>query len=338
MKRTTLKDIAKALNTTIATVSRALNDKPEISNEMKNRVRKVAELYNYKPNQTALSLKFQKSYSFGVILPSLTHYYFDQILSGMLQEATKNGYKLILAASNYDPEKELELIQDFYELNVDGILILPSRMLNTKKNELENLIRNDIPFLVIDKLIYFDKKKIPFISSDDYAGTKEGITHLIKQGYKKIAHIKGLDSSSVSNVRYQAYLETLSKHNIEIDSQRVLSCKDFTKEEGEELAEKLMTLDNKPDAIFCIDDHIAIGVLRGLKKMGYEVPSDVAVLGFSNSDISEVCTPQLSTIHQPGNKIGRRSIKLILSNINKQKDISDTKIVIKTKFIQRETT
>nr|WP_320118634.1 LacI family DNA-binding transcriptional regulator [uncultured Marinifilum sp.] len=162
MKRTTLKDIAKALNTTIATVSRALHDNPEISTEMKNRVREVANLYDYKPNSTALSLKFQRSYSFGVIFPTLTHYYLTQILSGLLQEATKNGYKLIIAESNYDPDKELELIQEFYELNVDGVLILPSRSLNTKKDKLEQIIRNDVPFLLIDRMVYFDKKTSSF--------------------------------------------------------------------------------------------------------------------------------------------------------------------------------
>nr|WP_320118633.1 substrate-binding domain-containing protein [uncultured Marinifilum sp.] len=182
------------------------------------------------------------------------------------------------------------------------------------------------------------KRHLPFISSDDYIGTKEGITHLIKQGYKKLAHIKGLDSSSVSNVRYQAFLETLTKHKLEIDPKKVISCVKFTIEEGAEIAKQLMNMDNKPDAIFCINDHVAIGVLKGLKNLGYKVPEDVAVLGFSNSDISEVCTPQLSTIHQPGIEIGKQSIKLILSNINNQKDISNTKIVLKTKLIKREST
>ncbi|NOU60373.1 substrate-binding domain-containing protein [Marinifilum caeruleilacunae] len=338
MKRTTLKDIAKALNTTIATVSRALHDNPEISDEMKNRVREVAKLYDYKPNSTALSLKFQKSYTFGVIFFTLNQYFTTQILSGLLQEATKNGYKLIVAESNYDPKKELELIQEFYELNVDGILILPSRKLNTKRFELENIIRDDVPFVIIDRTIYFEKKKIPFITSDDYVGTREGISHLIKKGYKRFAQIKGLDSSSISNIRYQAFLETLTRHKLEIDHRKIISCQEFTKEEGEELANQLMSLEDKPDVIFCISDMVAVGVLHALRKKGYRVPEDVAVLGFSNSNICEVCTPQLSTIHQPGVEMGKKSIKLILSNIKQKKDISDVKIVMKTKLIEREST
>ena len=338
MKRTTLKDIAKALNTTIATVSRALHDNPEISSEMKNRVKEVAKLYNYKPNSTALSLKFQKTYTFGVIFPTLMNQYMTQMLSGLLQEASKNGYKLIIAESNYDPEKELELIQEFYEYDVDGVLILPSRKLNMMKEKLESQIRDDIPFLVIDRVIYLENKQIPFISSDDYVGTKEGITHLIEQGYQKIAHIKGLDSSSISNVRHQTYLEILKKNKMEINQEWIISCEDFTKKEGEDLAIQLMSLDHKPDAIFCIDDHVAVGVIRGLQKLGVKIPQEVGVLGFSNADISEVCTPQLSTIYQPGVEIGKKGIQLILSNINKNKDISKTNIVLKTKLIIRETT
>ena len=338
MKRTTLKDIAKALNTTIATVSRALHDNPEISSEMKNRVREVANLYNYKPNSTALSLKFQKSHTFGVIFPTLAHYYLTQILSGLLQEATKNGYKLIIAESNYDPKKELNLIQEFYEQNVDGVIILPSRKLNMMKEKLEQQIRDDIPFLVMDRVIYLENKKLPCISSNDYVGTKEGINHLINQGYQKIAHIKGVDTSSISNIRHKTYLEILTKNKMELRDEWTVSCKIFTREEGEDLAKQLMSLENKPDAIFCINDHIAVGVIRGLLKLGYKIPEEVGVLGFSNSDISEVCTPQLSTIHQPGIEIGKKGIKLILSNINQKKDISNVNIVLKTKLIQREST
>lgn len=338
MKKTTLKDIAKALNTTIATVSRALHDNPEISNKMKNRVREVAKLYNYKPNSTALSLKFQKSYTLGVIFPKLTHYYFSEIITGLLQEATKNGYKLIIAESKYKPEKELNLIQEFYELNVDGVIILPSRKLDLMRKRLEEQICNDIPFLFIDRVIDLKTKKVPFISSDDYIGTKEGINHLIKQGYKKIAHLKGLDTSSVSNLRYQAYLDILEKNKMDIKKEWIISCQKFTIKEGEVLVKQIMALEEKPDAIFCINDHIAIGVIRGLLKLGYKIPEEVGVLGFSNSDISEVCTPQLSTIHQPGIEIGKKGIRLILSNINQKKDISDVNIVLKTKLIQREST
>lgn len=338
MKRTTLKDLAKALNTTIATVSRALHDSPEISEAMKNKVRKVANLYNYKPNTTALSLKFQKSYRLGVIFPRLAHYYVTQIVSGMLSEAGKNGYKMLIAESNYDPKKEMEYIQEFYELNVDAILILPSRKLGQNKNELEKLVKNDIPFLIIDRLIYFDTIKTPLISSDDYIGTREGITHLIEQGYKKIAHLRGLKSSSLANVRHDAYLDTLRENNLECEENQVLTCKRFTKQEGEEMAVKLMKLAVSPDAIFCINDIVAIGVLAGLKKMGKKVPEDVGVLGFSNSDLAEVSSPQLSSIHQPGMKIGRKSIQLVLSNIAGKKDISKKNVVLKTKLVAREST
>jgi LacI family transcriptional regulator len=338
MTKTTLKDIAKALNTTIATVSRALHDKPEISDSMKNRVKEVANLYSYKPNATALSLKFQKSYRIGVIFPKLSHYYVTQILSGMLIEAGKNGYKMLIAESNYNQFKELEYIKEFYELNVDAILILPSRKLSLVKDKLENLIRDDIPFLIIDRIIKFDQKTVPSIASDDYGGTTEGIKHLIDNGYKKIAHLRGEESSTLANVRYNAYRDCLLKNNMELNPDWVILCNKFNKAEGEALAIRLMSLENRPDAIFCISDVVAVGVLSGLKKAGIRVPEDVAVLGFSNSDLAEVCYPTLSSIHQPGVAIGKKSIRLLLSNINMKKNISRENIVMKTKVIVREST
>lgn len=338
MSRTTLKDIAKALNTTIATVSRALHDHPEIGKEMKERVRDVAKLYNYKPNSTALSLKFQKSYRLGVIFPRLTHYYVTQIVSGMLSEAGKNGYKMLIAESNYEPKKELDYIQEFYELDVDAILILPSRKLNQHKLKLENLIHKDIPFLILDRLIYFDNIKTPLISSNDYVGTQEGIKHLLDQQYSKIAHLRGLHTSSLANIRHQAYCDALISENRLCDENWTMTCKKFTIEEGEELACKLMALPNPPDAIFCINDIIAVGVLRGLRKLGKKVPEEIGVLGFSNSDLAEVSSPTLSSINQPGLRIGKKSIQLVLSNIVDKKDISKKNVVLKTKLIIREST
>ncbi len=338
MAKARLKDLAKALNTTIATVSRALHDHPEISDKMKNRVREVAALYNYCPNSTALSLKYQKSYRIGVIFPRLAHYYVTQILSGMLSEAEKKGYKLLIAESNYKPEKELEIIKEFYELNVDAIMILPSRKLALRKGELEQKIRKDIPFLIIDRLIHFDNVHTPMISSNDYVGTREGINHLIEQGYKKIAHLRGLESSDLANTRCQAYLDSLKQHNLEINDDWIVHCTKFTFEEGERLATKLMSLANPPDAIFGISDIVAVGALNGLKKAGYKIPQEIGVLGFSNSDLTLVCSPQLSSIHQPGKKIGRRSISIVLSNIDDQKDISLINSRIKTKLIIRDST
>ncbi|NPD46257.1 MULTISPECIES: LacI family DNA-binding transcriptional regulator [unclassified Lentimicrobium] len=338
MKRVTLKDLAKSLNTTIATVSRALHDHPEISDNMKNRVKEAAALYNYKPNTTALSLKFKKSYRFGVIFPRLTHYYLAQILSGMLSQATKAGYKMIIAESNYNPEKEMELIQEFYELDVDAILILPSRKLGSQKAKLEKLIRTDIPFVIIDRLIHFKKLKTPLISSNDDIGTKEGIVHLIDQGYKKIAHLRGLSSSTIATVRVDAYLDTLKAHHMEFHKNWLLTCKKFNQNEGEKLAKQLMEMDNRPDAIFCVSDNVALGVIRGLKKMGIRVPEDVGVLGFSNSDLAQVSSPSLSSIHQPGRKIGIRSIKMVLSNIDDKIDISEEHLIMKTRLVVRKST
>lgn len=338
MKRATLKDLAKALNTTIATVSRALHDHPEISDKMKERVREVARLYDYKPNTTALSLKYQRSHRLGVIFPRLAHYYVTQVITGMLQAASESGYKLLIAESSYKPEKELEYIREFYELNVDGILILPSRKLNLHKEELEKLINPEIPFLVMDRHIEFEKLKVPTMLSNDHIGTREGITHLIEQGYKKIAHLRGLPSSSLANARHDAYRDTLLELGVEYNPEWVVSCHKFTIKEGERLATELMAKETKPDAIFCINDIVAVGALNAVQKLGYKVPDEVGILGFSDSDLAEVTSPTMSSVHQPGVRIGKKSINLILSNVNDGKDISHKNIVMKTRLVKRNST
>lgn len=338
MGRTTLKDIAKALNTTIATVSRALHDSPEISDSMKEKVREVARVFNYNPNHTALSLKYKKSYRLGVIFPKLAHYYVTQVLSGILEEARKAGYKILIAESNYDDQKELDYIKEFYDLNVDGILILPSRKLAARKQELENLIHNDVPFLIMDRLIYFDNIHTSLLSSNDYVGAREGVTHLIEQGYKRIVHLKGLDSSNLAKTRFKGYLDSLTLNGIDVNEDLIVHCNDFTQEEGKKIAIQLMRRQVKPDAFFCINDILAVGVLKGLREIGVKVPTDVGVLGFSNSDLAEVCVPSLSSVHQPGKKIGRKGVKLILSSINDGADIRKKNIVMKTKLVVREST
>lgn len=336
MKRTRLKDIAQMLNTSTATVSRALKDSPEISEGMKMRVKEVAQLLDYKPNHTALTLKIRKSYLLGVIFPDLSNMYMSSILVGLLNEAAQKGYKMMIAESNYDLDKELGLIGEFYDLDVDAVMILPSRKLNNERKRLEGVIRRDVPFLVIDRAIDFEEKSYPFISSDDYVGSCEGMNYLISKGYKRIAHLKGVDSSSVAMVRYRAYADVLVENGVEEDSNLVLSCRAFTTAEGRLLCRELMALPNPPDAFFCINDPVAIGVLDELRAMGLKVPEDVGVLGFSNSNLAEVCSPRLSSIHQPGEEVGREAIKLLLSHIEKGVDISEKRIVLKTHLIRRE--
>jgi LacI family transcriptional regulator len=187
-------------------------------------------------------------------------------------------------------------------------------------------------------MVEFENLKAPIILSNDKIGTRQGIIHLADQGYKKIAHLRGLPSSSLANARNDAYIETLNELKLESHKDWILTCNHFSIPEGEKLTQKLMNLNNPPDAIFCINDIVAIGVLKTLKKLNMKVPEDIGVLGFSNSDLSQVSHPTLSSIHQPGVSIGKKSIRLVLSHINDQKDISNKYLKVKTKLIIREST
>jgi LacI family transcriptional regulator len=334
-KITTLKEIAQKLNLSISTISRALNNHPDISESTRERVKKLADELNYVPNIFAKGFRAHKTNIIGVIVPNITHYFTSTILKGILDEASIRGYRVIISESNNDILKQTEMLNTMIQFGVDGILL----SLSKKTRNIEHIIQimHTLPLVLFDKV----SSKIPCtqVVINEEEAAYNAIEHLINIGKKRIAIIKETESSYNSKKRYEGYLRALKDYNLPIDEKIILSVEDISLEQGKRMANILLSMKKKPDAIFAITDSAAIGVIQTLKKFNIDIPEDIAVIGFSNSSHSTIIEPKLTTIDQPGERIGSTAIKYLIEDIDNITEFSNNKTVeIISHLIIREST
>ncbi|WP_400076537.1 LacI family DNA-binding transcriptional regulator [Winogradskyella sp. R77965] len=336
-KITTLKMLAQALDLSISTVSRALNDHPDISDETKKKVRLLAQSMNYTPNIFAKGFRKHKSNIIGVIVPNITHYFTTTIIRGILEEASIKGYRVIISESNNDVIKQKEMFNTMIQFGVDGILASLTKMTKEINNILP--IINTLPLILFDKVS--DKIPCTQITINDEEAAFKVVEHLINIGKKRIAIIKEREFSYTSEKRYAGYLRALKEHDIEIDEKIIISVDDISLQQGKRMTNILLSIKRKPDAIFAITDSAAIGVIQTLKKFNIKIPEEIAVVGFSNSINSTIIEPKLTTVNQPGNIIGKNAIKYLIQEIENDTDndfaINKT-IEVKTELIVRDST
>jgi LacI family transcriptional regulator len=308
-KRATLKDIAESLNVSITTVTRALKNHPDISIKLKEQIVLLAEEMHYRPNHFASSLRKRRSGIIGVIIPKVIHYFSSTLLSGIIKTAGAHCYQVIISESNNELEREKLSLMNMINSGVDGVLIAVS---NNTMDETHLLIleQEEIPFVFFDKVPEFING--PKVLTDDKKGAFMATEHLIKQGYKRIAHIKGQQASRNALPRYLGYRIALDKHGYEIDESLVKECISATEDEGFQLAMQLLKLKNRPDAFFCVNDETAIGVLAALRKQKIRVPEEIGVVGFSNITSSTYMQPSLTSIEQFGFDIGKTATEILL--------------------------
>lgn len=316
-RRITLKDIARELGISVSTASRALNDYPGISEETIRLVKAYAEKYNYVPNSIAVNFRKNRTMTIGMIVPQVVHSYFSTIISGAMHQASQAGYQLLISQSDEKLENERHACQGMLTGNVDGLLISLS-------NETED-ISHIQEFLEEGKVVvqfdkYSDLLKTPKVITDDYQGAYRAVSHLIKQGYRKIAHISGLEKVQNSMDRLKGYRDALQDHGLTPPPDGVLHCQDISEAEGVAFARKLMESTDCPDAIFCITDLVALGAMRYLREAGLPVPQAVGLMGFSNWKIAEVMQPSLSTVEQHGFQVGQKATELLISGIQAGKE------------------
>lgn len=333
----TIKDIARELGISPSTVSRALKDHPDISPETKRLVNELAEKLNYQPNIVALSLRQSKTNTIGVIIPEIVHFFFSTVISGIEDVAYSAGYNVILAQSNESQSREITDIKALFNSRVDGMLMSVSRE-TSNFDHIESILAKGVPIVFFDRV--YKTEQASKIIVDDFTGAKEATLHLIDQGCKRIAHLEGPPNLDISKQRLEGYMEALKEHNIPFNKELVAICPSGTIEEGRAATEKLLTLKNRPDAIFATNDPAAMGAMQAIKEKGLKIPKDVALVGFSNWIFSSLLDPPLSSVDQPGFEMGQEAAKLLIRQIEKRdKDDSDfvpeTKI-LKTRLIIRE--
>lgn len=331
-RRTTLKDIAKALNLSPSTVSRALNGYPSLSEETIQLVKDYAERHNYVPNPIAVNFRKNRTSIIGMIVPHIVHHFFSTTISGAMETAKKNGYSILLAQS-YDLLKdEILASQHLLGMGVDGLLISVSN--ETKEAEhLQAFLDEGKPVVQFDKIT--DQLEGPKIEVDDFEGAYQAVSHLIRQGYRKIAHLSGRMEVKNAHERFLGYKKALKDHGLEFNEKWVKNCFDISEQEGFEFTRELMESEEKPDAIFCITDLVALGAMNYLKSSDYQIPQQIGLMGFSNWMLSEYTSPSLSSVDQFGTQMGSKAAALLIDLLKKQELGANERLEVKTEVIIR---
>jgi len=308
----TIKDISKKLNLSTSTVSRALRDSHEISIETKQIVLDYARKINYKPNRNAQSLKEQKSHSIGVIVSEIANSFFSQVINGIESIASKNGYTVNISQSMESAERELMNLEYLTSSFIDGLIISVST--ETKNHlYLKEVHEKGLPIVFVDRVI--DEIETHKVIADNFKGAYKATKHLINKGYSKIALVSNHAGLSIAKERLDGYKAALSEAKIPIKENMIVFCDHggMLYSEVESAMNSLMRLRTKPDAIFAGSDKITTGCMRFMKNKKIRIPEDLALIGFSNNDLTELLSPPLSVIKQPAFEMGEAAMTLLLS-------------------------
>lgn len=335
MKRqtVTIKDIARELGISPSTVSRALKDHFEISEETKEAVKRVAKELNYQPNTLALSLRNSKSNTIGVVVPEIVHFFFSTVISGIEDVAHSRGYNVIITQSNESYEREVMNIQTLFNNRVDGILISIS-METYDYTHLEAIEEKGLPVVFFDRTT--DLENHNSVVVDDFTGGYQATEHLIQQGYQRIAHLAGPTNLFIMNERLRGYKQALEDAGIKYEDSLVIYEKSMDPVSAHDASYELLKKEN-PDAFFASNDMAAMGAIKAAQKYGKNVPLDVGVVGFSNWQFTEFANPSITTIEQPGFEIGQKAADMLLRKIEAE-DVSGEYETVKlqTKVLFRE--
>jgi LacI family transcriptional regulator len=336
MKETTLKEIADILGISITTVSKALQNKPDVSKKTIEKVIALAEELNYTPNSFAVNLRTKESKTIGLIIPEVVHHFFSNVIKGIIAEAEKKGYLVIILQSNESLELEKKQVSLLINKRVDGIIMSLSNESNNDFH-IKEILRKGIPFVQFDKI----SKLIPSskVIINDQKAAMEAVQHLIDKGCQKIAHIRGPENPQNAIDRFLGYKKALKKNGIPYDSKLVYTCKNVTFEEGVEFAKQILEEHPDVDGIFVITDLVAVGVLGYFNEKRIQVPNKIAVIGFSNWFMAQIITPKLSTVDQPSYEMGVAAFTLLLEEMichKKGLSFSPRTIELETSIIERE--
>lgn len=333
MKRhqTTILDIARELDLSKSTVSRALTGHKNVKPATRKAVLELAEKLDYERNMLAISLVKSKSSTIGVIVPEFLTPFFPQIIDGINKFATPAGYNVLITQSGESYETEVANAKVLLASQVDGLLVSLTK--ETQNFEHFKIFqRKGIPIVFFNRVC--EDMEVPKVIVDDYDGAFRAVDHLIKTGKKRIAHLAGPQTLLISRKRLNGYKDALIKNKIPIDEELIISY-DLSEEKVRIYVNHLLSLPHPPDALFAINDPTAISAIQVIKSKGLKIPRDIAVIGFSNDYAGELMEPSLTTVSQPLREMGQTAAQLLIEQIEKDatKPIIRT---LKTKLIVRD--
>lgn len=312
MKHVTIKDIARSLSLSVATVSRALGGDGNIRPETKKKVLETAERLGYRRNPVAINLQSGRTNTVGILVPEMDTPFYARIIDGMQRVLYEKGLKVIIAQSGEDPERERENLLLMEGFMVDGIIVGICHK-DRNRSEFQRLTDKGMPLVFYDRIpIGIDVSKV---IADDYIKTFFLVEHLIRKGYTRIAHIKAPDYMQSSSVRFNAYRDALKKFGIPYDDDLVVKSPGMHFEDGIRAAEQLLERNIPIRAVFAYTDLIAVGVMHSLRSRNIRIPDDIAVAGFSGTILSEMVYPPLTTVDLPLAEMGATAARLMLDRI-----------------------
>jgi len=336
-QKATLKQIAKELNVSVSTVSKALSNSPEISEPTKIKVQEFAKLKNYKPNNLAVNLKNRKSKTIGVILPNILNPFFAKVFSGIEKAANEQGYNVITCISNESLEKEIHAMDILSNGTIDGFILSISEETQTAKDfkHLKEAIADDIPIVMFDRIS--EEVSCDKVIVDDFDSAVDAVNHLIKLKCKNIAMVSTIDNLSVGQLRAEGYRKALQDNKYKINEDLILHT-----DNPDEFDSKLPELFNKDiDGIFALDEHASVMAMKAAIKKGIKIPDDLNIIGFADGVWSKRLTPSLSTVSQHAPEIGEAAATMLIKRLEvkagEEAPEYETK-VIKTELRQREST
>ena len=332
-KKTTIKDIANVLGLTPSAVSKALNNHPRISDKTKAAVKQIAENLNYQPNHLASALRKGKSNLVGVIIPRNNSNFFSSVVENIEAVLNKEGYNIIISQSNESYKKECNSIDALLQIQVDGII---ASMANetTDLDYYKKIKSKGIPLVLFDR--GENELNVDYVGIDDYNTSQTIVNHLVNQGCKRIAHIAGFSTNRIYKNRIIGYKDAIKKYGLPLGEELIIES-NLRIEDGRRIMKELLNLPNRPDAVYAAGDYAALGALQVLLEAGIKVPSEIALVGFSNEPFTSLTSPPISTVNQHSAKIGELAAEAFLNRINNpNQKVTLNKIILNAELIVRK--
>lgn len=354
-RKITLKQIAKELDVSVSTVSKALSGSKEISEDTKQKIQAFAKLYNYRPNNIALSLKNRKTKTIGILIPEIVHHFFSTVIRGIERVANRRGYNVIVGLSNESFTKEIINMEMLANGSIDGFILSISKetMLKQDYHHFNATIDQGIPIVMFDRVVA--EVECDKVIVDDLKGAVKAVEKLIANQCKNIALITTMDYISVGRLRTQGYLEALKNNNINANPDLILKIDNKLDVENhlellENEIENFFKTNPEIDGMFAVNELYAVTAMKVARKLGLSIPENLQVIGFTDGVLSKHATPSLTTVSQHGQKIGEQSANLLIDRLEAmdyeeasylasnelKKDF--IKLVIETEIIEREST
>jgi LacI family transcriptional regulator len=335
MEKIDLKKLAKELNLSISTVSKALRDSWEIKAETKQRVKDLADKLNYQPNPYASSMRKRKSQTIAVIIPEIANNFFSVVLDGIQVVAEKKGYHVLTYLTHESYSNELSTIKHLQSGRVDGVLV----SLCSETSDIQHLIRlkeTGMPIVFFDRIA--ELSDCPTVSTDDYESGYMATEHLIQKGCKTIAFLSLSQHTSINYKRQQGYIDALTNHSIKGGNNLVIQC-GFDNDKDNLIIKKLLSRRKKPDGIFASVEKLAIASYHVCNEMKIKIPDDLKIISFSNLRTASLLNPSLSTVTQPAFEMGKEACELLFRKIEKKSNkYMSEHLVLKSSLIARDST